>query len=56
MVAEGVRTVAGVRELARIHGVEMPITEQVHEILFENRPAREAVEELMARATKNEAG
>ena len=56
MVAEGVRTVAGVRELARIHGVEMPLTEQVHEVLFDGRPAREAVEELMARATKNEAG
>lgn len=56
MVAEGVRTVAGVRELARIHGVEMPITEQVHEILFEGHPASEAVEALMARATKNEAG
>lgn len=56
MVAEGVRTVAGVRELARIHGVEMPITEQVHEILFEGHPAAEAVESLMARAAKNEAG
>lgn len=56
MVAEGVRTVAGVRELARIHGVEMPITEQVHQILFEGHPAAEAVEALMARAAKNEAG
>ena len=56
MVAEGVRTVAGVRELARIHGVEMPITEQVHEILFQGHPASEAVEALMARAAKNEAG
>jgi len=56
MVAEGVRTVAGVRELARIHGVEMPLTEQVHGILFEGRPAAEAVESLMARAAKSEAG
>ena len=44
------------RELARIHGVEMPITEQVHEILFQGHSASEAVETLMARATKNEAG
>lgn len=56
MVAEGVRTVAGVRELARIHGVEMPLTEQVHRILFDGRPALEAVETLMARAAKSEAG
>ena len=56
MVAEGVRTVAGVRELARIHGVEMPLTEQVHGILFDGRPALEAVETLMARAAKSEAG
>ncbi|MCB9497675.1 MAG: glycerol-3-phosphate 1-O-acyltransferase PlsY [Fibrobacteria bacterium] len=56
MVAEGVRTVAGVRELARIHRVEMPLTEQVHGILFEGRPAAEAVESLMARAAKSEVG
>ncbi len=56
MVAEGVRTVAGVRELARIHGVEMPLTEQVHGILFDGRPARESVESLMARAAKSEVG
>jgi glycerol-3-phosphate dehydrogenase (NAD(P)+) len=54
MVAEGVRTVAGVRELARSLGVEMPLTEQVYSILFEGRPASEAVEALMARAAKSE--
>lgn len=54
MVAEGVRTVAGLRELAHLHGVEMPLTEQVHGILFEGRPAREAVEALMARAARSE--
>jgi glycerol-3-phosphate dehydrogenase (NAD(P)+) len=54
MVAEGVRTVAGVRELARRHGVEMPLTEQVYGILFEGRPAREALEVLMARAKRAE--
>jgi len=56
MVAEGVRTVAGVRELARLHGVEMPLTEQVYRVLFEGKPAREGVEALMARAARAELG
>ena len=54
MVAEGVRTVAGVRELAKVHKVEMPLTEQVFGVLFEGRPAREGVEALMARAARAE--
>ncbi|MEN9308710.1 MAG: hypothetical protein RL173_2642 [Fibrobacterota bacterium] len=54
MVAEGVRTVAGVRELARLHKVDMPLTEQVHGVLFEGKSARDSVEALMARAARAE--
>lgn len=54
MVAEGVRTVAGVRELGRVHKVEMPLTEQVYGVLFEGKPARTSVEALMARAARAE--
>lgn len=54
MVAEGVRTVAGVRELAKLHKVEMPLTEQVHGVLFEGKSARESVDALMARAARSE--
>jgi len=54
MVAEGVRTVSGVMELANRLNVEMPITAQVHAILFEDRPARDALGLLMNRAAKNE--
>ncbi len=54
MVVEGVRTTASVRELARRHGVEMPITEAIHAILFEGKAPREAVSELMARDPKAE--
>lgn len=54
MVAEGVTTCRSARELARRHGVEMPITEAVYGILFENRPPREAVTELMTRPLKAE--
>lgn len=54
MVAEGVRTVAGVRELAKVHKVDMPLTEQVHGVLFEGKSARDSVEALMARAARAE--
>lgn len=54
MVAEGVRTVAGVRELSHLHRVDMPLTEQVYGVLFEGKPARGAVEALMARAARAE--
>ncbi|MEN9355164.1 MAG: hypothetical protein RL318_2489 [Fibrobacterota bacterium] len=54
MVAEGVRTVSGVMELSKRLGVEMPITAQVNAILFEGRPAREALGLLMNRTAKNE--
>ena len=54
MIAEGVRTTASVRDLARRHGVEMPITEAVYETLFEGRQPTEAVEDLMTRSAKRE--
>ncbi len=54
MVAEGVRTTASVMELARSLNVEMPITEAVHSILFENVPPEEAVRGLMMRSAKQE--
>ncbi|MFW6162742.1 MAG: NAD(P)H-dependent glycerol-3-phosphate dehydrogenase [Planctomycetota bacterium] len=53
-VAEGVRTAQSVRALARRAGVEVPITEQVHRILFAGKDPRRAVSDLMARAAKDE--
>jgi glycerol-3-phosphate dehydrogenase (NAD(P)+) len=53
-VAEGVRTARSARDLARRTGVEMPITEQVHAVLYEDKPARVAVAELMGRELKRE--
>ena len=55
MVAEGVTTCRSARELAHRRGVEMPITEAVYEVLFENLPPREAVTNLMTRPLKAEA-
>ena len=54
MVAEGVKTAESTFLLARKLGVEMPITEQVYRVLYENKPARDAVIELMARELKPE--
>jgi len=54
MVAEGVRTTESVRDLARRHRIEMPITEAVYAILFEGKKPDEAVDELMTRSAKRE--
>jgi glycerol-3-phosphate dehydrogenase (NAD(P)+) len=48
-VAEGVRTTSAALGLARIHGVEMPITEQMAAILEEGKSPQDAIRELMAR-------
>jgi glycerol-3-phosphate dehydrogenase (NAD(P)+) len=53
-VAEGVRNAKSARELAHRLGVEMPITEMVYKILYENVPPREGVTQLMMRETKPE--
>jgi glycerol-3-phosphate dehydrogenase (NAD(P)+) len=54
MVAEGVFTTTAAVGLAHAHGVEMPITEQMHAILHQGRSPREAIRELMTRSGKSE--
>ena len=54
MVAEGVPATRAALELARGAGVEMPITQQVHEVLFAGRDPRHALDELMSRGLKSE--
>jgi glycerol-3-phosphate dehydrogenase (NAD(P)+) len=53
-VAEGVRTTRSAAELARNAGVEMPIVEELHRLLFEKGSAQQALERLMARPLKGE--
>jgi glycerol-3-phosphate dehydrogenase (NAD(P)+) len=48
-VAEGVYTVRTLHDLAREVGVEMPITEQVHAVLFADKDPQQAIRELMRR-------
>jgi glycerol-3-phosphate dehydrogenase (NAD(P)+) len=54
MVVEGVYSAKAAMELARKYQVSMPIIEQVNEVLFEDKPAKEAVKELMLRDKKVE--
>ena len=54
MVAEGVKSAESVYQLSRRLGVEMPIVEKTFQILHEDKPARQAVIELMARDLKAE--
>jgi glycerol-3-phosphate dehydrogenase (NAD(P)+) len=54
MVAEGVGTTAATMQLARRLGVEMPITEQMHAVMYEGRSPRDAIRELMERKLKAE--
>lgn len=53
-VAEGITTTRAARELARRFGVEMPITEQLHAVLFEGKTAHAAVADLLSRAAGDE--
>jgi glycerol-3-phosphate dehydrogenase (NAD(P)+) len=54
MVAEGVQTTRSGRELAGRHGVEMPITEEMYQVMFNGRAVDEAAANLMGRELKAE--
>ena len=53
-VAEGVAAARAAMVLARHHSLEMPITEAVYRVLYEELPVRRAVESLLAREPKSE--
>jgi glycerol-3-phosphate dehydrogenase (NAD(P)+) len=54
MVAEGVSSCRPVVELARRHGVEVPVAEEVVAVCYERRSPAEAIPRLMRRAAKSE--
>jgi glycerol-3-phosphate dehydrogenase (NAD(P)+) len=54
MVAEGVRTTRAAVAMGKHHGVELPIIEMVHAVLFEGHDPREAVQMLMTRPPRSE--
>jgi glycerol-3-phosphate dehydrogenase (NAD(P)+) len=54
MVAEGVMTTRSAWNLASKMEVEMPILEQVYQVLYKDKPCSEAVKDLFARSLKQE--
>ena len=53
-VVEGIEATREAHELAKSLGIDMPITEQVYQVLFNQCPAREAVHHLLTREQKPE--
>ena len=54
MVAEGIKNAESVVGLAKKYNVEMPICEQVYEVLFNSKEPRQAISDLMGRDLKKE--
>ena len=54
MIAEGIETTKATVDLARRHNVDMPIADQMHAMLYEARPPKEAIRRLMERSLKGE--
>jgi glycerol-3-phosphate dehydrogenase (NAD(P)+) len=53
-VAEGVTTAKSAYDLSQRLGVDMPITLGVYQVLYENKPLRQAVSDLMSRQPRPE--
>ncbi len=53
-VVEGVNSAQAALALAKKFGVEMPLVEQVNEVLFNGKPAKEALSDLLVREKVNE--
>jgi glycerol-3-phosphate dehydrogenase (NAD(P)+) len=54
MVAEGVKTTESVMRLAKKYEVDMPITTEVYNVLFEDKSPEKGVSDLMTRELKRE--
>lgn len=54
MIVEGIYSAKAALSLAKKYEVELPIIEEVNKVLFEDKPAKEAVKELMIREKRTE--
>ena len=54
MVAEGVKTTAAIYDMAKKLGVDAPLTNAVHSILYEGQSPQAALRDLMARTLREE--
>jgi glycerol-3-phosphate dehydrogenase (NAD(P)+) len=53
-VAEGIKTAKSAQQLAERHSIEMPITREMHRVLYEGESPREGIQRLMTRSLKAE--
>lgn len=53
-VVEGAKTVKAIKQLAEKHNIELPISEVVYKVIYENLSPKEAVKILMNREPKKE--
>jgi glycerol-3-phosphate dehydrogenase (NAD(P)+) len=53
-VAEGVKTTKSAYDLGQQLDIELPITDEVYKVLYEDKPAKQAVVDLMTRPLKHE--
>ena len=54
MVAEGVKTSRATLEIAKRENIEMPITEEINKVLYDDKSPHNAVMDLMTRGLKGE--
>lgn len=54
MVVEGIYTTNSVYHLAKVQNVDMPITNALYKVLFEDKPVKDSVKDLMGRDKKAE--
>jgi len=53
-VAEGIKTAKSAQQLGQRHSIEMPITTEMHRVLYEGESPREGIQRLMTRSLKAE--
>lgn len=54
MVVEGIKTTKSAYNLSKQYGIEMPITAEIYNVLYENKDVKNAVTNLMLRDMKHE--
>ncbi len=54
MVVEGIKTTESAYELSKFYNIEMPITEQIYNVIYKDVEPKDAVVQLMSRRKKNE--
>ncbi len=54
ITAEGIGTVMRIRNYAQTHGLDLPISREVHAVIFGDKPAAAAIRSLMERSSKTE--